>query len=465
MAVVHFGRLAGAAGFARTVAIKRLHPHLAEDPDFLLTLVDEARMAARIQHPNVVAVLDVASTGGELLLVMEYVRGESLGRLLRAVRAADEVVPLPIVSAIVIGALRGLHAAHEAVDDTGAPLGIVHRDVSPQNILVGADGVARLIDFGIAKATGRLQTTREGVLKGKLGYMSPEQLSRVSQISRRADVYATGVVLWEAIAARPCFRTEGDAETYGLILAGAREPPSRHRAGLPRGLDEVVMKGMAVDPDRRFATALEMAEALQAVVRPAFPNEVGAWVEQTAHEALAARAAAVADIERSSASGPLPLPEGFAAAGQDDATTNVASQSSNLSIETPHRGRAGAYGFGTLRLSTWHAVGLAAVSVVVGGVAALMLRGPGSGAGERDPGAAAGAASVGAPASTTASSSSTDPSASASAAASTDAPDSAPAFSPRPHSHPHRWSAPAAPAAPPAPPAPSNDWPLSHERF
>src|SRR5580698_1424454 len=166
MASVHFGRLIGGAGFSRTVAIKRLHPHLAEDPEVLSTIIDEARLAARIHHPHVVATLDVVSTGTDLLLVMEDIRGEALSRLMKLEAARGRRIPLPITAAIVVGSLHGLHAAHEATSDHGVPLGIVHRDVSPQNILVGVDGLARVIDFGVAKAAGRLQTTREGELKG-----------------------------------------------------------------------------------------------------------------------------------------------------------------------------------------------------------------------------------------------------------------------------------------------------------
>src|SRR5580704_13437939 len=177
MASVCFGRLLGGEGFARTVAIKRLHPHLAEDPEFRATLIDEARMAARIHHPNVVPTLDVVTADGELMLVMEYVRGESLARLLKIERARSRRVPLHIVSAIGSGSLNGLHAAHEATSDSGEPLGIVHRDVSPQNLLVGVDGLARVIDFGVAKAAGRLQTTSDGAIKGKVAYMAPEQLA------------------------------------------------------------------------------------------------------------------------------------------------------------------------------------------------------------------------------------------------------------------------------------------------
>src|SRR5262245_3092434 len=162
MATVHFERLLGPVGFSRTVAIKRLHPQFAKDPEFVSMFLDEARLAARIRHPNVVATLDVVATKGELFLVMEYVQGESLSRLARAVMARGENLPPRIVASIMCGVLHGLHAAHEARDQRGEPLGIVHRDVSPQNVLVGIDGTARVVDFGVAKASGRHQSTRKG---------------------------------------------------------------------------------------------------------------------------------------------------------------------------------------------------------------------------------------------------------------------------------------------------------------
>src|SRR5262249_50892141 len=151
--------------------------------------LDEARLAARIKHPNVVPTLDVVAEDGELFLVMEYVHGESLSRLLRVAINRGEMVPPRIVSSIIAGVLYGLHAAHEAKSESGEPLNIVHRDVSPQNILVGSDGVVRVLDFGVAKAAGRLHTTREGQLKGKIAYMPPEQLNN-KPLTRRADVYA-----------------------------------------------------------------------------------------------------------------------------------------------------------------------------------------------------------------------------------------------------------------------------------
>src|SRR5271154_2384991 len=191
MATVHFGRLSGPAGFSRTVAIKRLHPNLAKDPEFVAMFLDEARLAARIRHPNVIPTLDVVATEGEIFLVMDYVQGESLSRLIRAAVARGERIPPDMVAALMVGVLHGLHAAHEAKSDHGEPLGIVHRDVSPHNILVGTDGAARVLDFGVAKAIGRSQNTREGQIKGKLAYMAPEQVR--GSVSRRTDVYAASV--------------------------------------------------------------------------------------------------------------------------------------------------------------------------------------------------------------------------------------------------------------------------------
>ena len=279
---------------------------------------------------------------------MEYVRGESLARLLRAEKARGRSVPLPIASAIVIGALHGLHAAHEATSDRGAPLGIVHRDVSPQNILVGVDGVARVIDFGVAKAAGRLQTTREGVIKGKVAYMAPEQLA-AAEVTRRVDVYAMAVVLWEMLAGRRLFQVEGDAQLVVKALAGATDPPSRYNPDLSAELDALVMTGLARDPDARFATAREMAERLQRLVPPAFPTEVGPWVEDAANEALAHRGSQLAEIESGSglASVVPAAGEGSLASrvpgparalgGEGGDAATVVSQPSSLSVATPTR--------------------------------------------------------------------------------------------------------------------------------
>ncbi len=303
MAAVHYGRMIGPVGFSRTVAIKRLHAHLAKDPDFVAMFLDEARLAARIRHPNVVQTLDIVTLEKELLVVMDYVQGESLGRLVRASKVAKQPIPLPIVSAIICGALYGLHAAHEATTEQGEPLRLVHRDVSPQNILVGADGVARVLDFGVAKARGRQHTTRDGQLKGKIAYMAPEQVSS-ENVDRRTDVYAAGIVLWEALTLERLFTGDNEAAVMAAALDKPVKPPSSFARHVPKELDEICLRALDRDPSKRFQDAHELANALEACAPPATPMRVAEWVALLASDVLSKRAAAVARIE--SASGLTP---------------------------------------------------------------------------------------------------------------------------------------------------------------
>ncbi len=297
MAAVHIGRLLGPVGFARTVAIKRLHPPLAKDPEFVAMFLDEARLAARIRHPNVVSTLDVVATEGELFVVMEYVPGESLARLLRVVRTNKEMVPVPIAATIMVGVLHGLHAAHEARDERGEPLRIVHRDVSPHNILVGTDGDAHVIDFGIAKARGRMQVTRQGQIKGKLSYMPSEQLLGHG-LDHRADIFAASIVLWEALTGQRLFQGVDDGEVYAKVLLGKVDPPSLYARGLSPSIDAIVLRGLARERNDRYSTAREMALALEEAVALAPASQVGSWVEALVGEALAERTEQIAGIER-----------------------------------------------------------------------------------------------------------------------------------------------------------------------
>jgi eukaryotic-like serine/threonine-protein kinase len=306
MATVHFGRVTGAAGFARLVAIKRLLPNFAKDPDFVTMFVDEARLASRIRHPNVVPTLDVVSDDGELLVVMEYVPGETLARILRAANASGQgPIPPGVASAILAGMLLGLHAAHEARDERGRPLEIVHRDVSPQNVMLGEDGAVHVLDFGIARAIGRLQTTQDGQLKGKVAYMAPEQLLGEAS-DRRLDVYAAAVVLWETLTCRPLFRANSEGETMYRVLHEVVLPPSELAPGISPALDEVVLRGLARDPAARFSTAAEMAHALEAACPPASMLQLSTWIRALVGPVLAARAERADSVEQTARNLPAP---------------------------------------------------------------------------------------------------------------------------------------------------------------
>jgi serine/threonine-protein kinase len=309
MATVFLGKLRGPVGFSPIVAIKALHPHFAREPEFVRMFLDEARLAARVRHANVVPVIDVHDEDGNLFLVLEYIHGESLARLLTLARREERLPSLGIVSAVVCDVLHGLHAAHEARDERGEPLGIVHRDVSPHNVLVGADGVAHVFDFGIAKAAGRITTTREGQVKGKFAYMAPEQL-RGEAINRQADVYAAAIVLWETLTGERLFKADSEGNTVARALFAPIPLPSSVRSDLPAAVDAVVMRGLARERSARFTTAKEMALALQAAVPPAPPPEVGEWVEGLAFEALEERARLIATIESGVADTVSVQPEG-----------------------------------------------------------------------------------------------------------------------------------------------------------
>jgi serine/threonine-protein kinase len=297
MATIHYGRLTGRGGFRREVAIKRLHKHLAADPEFVAMFLDEARLAARVVHPNVVPMLDLVSRADETFLVMDYVPGISLSHLVRLLAGRREGLPVGVAVGLLIGVLRGLHAAHEAKDDAGDPLEIVHRDVSPQNVLVGRDGVARLIDFGVAKAAVRLQTTREGHVKGKTAYMAPEQVIG-ALVTRRTDIYAATVVLWEVLTGQRLYAGDTDANILFRVVTAQPRPPSELADGLPPGLDAIVLRGMARESTDRYATGQEMADDLSRLEGVASMTEIAEWLQVVAGDLLDERAARVAGFER-----------------------------------------------------------------------------------------------------------------------------------------------------------------------
>ncbi|MEP7122821.1 MAG: protein kinase [Byssovorax sp.] len=298
MATVHLGRILGVGGFERVVAIKVMHPHLATDPQFVGMFLDEARLAARVRHPNVVGTIDIQQDELGLFLVMEYIEGPSLAALIRAAQKRGSPVPLGAQLRIFLDALAGLHAAHELTDGHGELLNLVHRDVSPQNILVGADGIARITDFGVARARSRISTTKGHEVKGKMSYLAPEQVLS-EPIDRRADVYSAGVMLWGLLTGRRMIRGDNDGAIVAQILAPQRPSPRAVNAAVPPALDAVCLAAIAVDPAARPATAAAFGEAI----------ESAAALDGITIAPSRAVAALVKDLEAHQALGDFPAPK------------------------------------------------------------------------------------------------------------------------------------------------------------
>lgn len=262
MAAVYIARAQGVAGFERLVAIKVLHAHLAYEEEFISMFLDEARLAARIRHPNVVPTTDINDTGGDgYFLVMDYIEGDHLGGLLGRAAKAGKRLPTPLVSRIVLDALAGLAAAHELTDEEGNPMNLVHRDISPHNVMVGSDGIARLTDFGVAKAEVRMSSTRAGQFKGKLSYMAPEQAS-TGESTQVSDIFSMGIVLWETLTGRRLFRGQTNAQTLAKILQDPIPKPSEVWPDL-EPFDAIVEKALARVPEERFQSANEFIDALE----------------------------------------------------------------------------------------------------------------------------------------------------------------------------------------------------------
>jgi serine/threonine protein kinase len=264
----------GAAGFERLVVVKRMHRKLARDREFSAMLLDEARLASSVRHPNVVPVIDVVRTEDEVVLVMEYVEAVSLSELIAEARASLGRLPIAVTARIVVDALNGLHEAHEATDLRRQPLGIVHRDVSPDNVIVGVDGASRVIDFGIAKARSRLAQTRAGMIKGKGAYMAPEQIDG-QPVDRRCDVFSSGAVLWEALTGARLFDGKDDFDAMRLVMSAPIAPPSRLAPECSPEVDSLVASALARAPADRFQTARALARALEHAVPPAPASAVG----------------------------------------------------------------------------------------------------------------------------------------------------------------------------------------------
>jgi serine/threonine protein kinase len=267
MAVVWRARMHGAAGFTRAVAVKKMKTALTHHRNHVAMFVEEARVGAELTHPNVVQVIDfVEDNDGSFCLVTEWVDGIDLARFLRAYRARGERMSWAMATAIAVGALRGLAAAHERSTTLGEPAPVIHRDVSPQNILLGANGVVKLSDFGLARARDRMQSlTAPGIVKGKISYLAPE-VARGQPATPLSDLFAMGSVLWEALAGRALFDGSADREVFRKIHSGEIAPLGQERPGLPERLVRVIHRALAVDPGDRYPSARAMAHEMASVL-------------------------------------------------------------------------------------------------------------------------------------------------------------------------------------------------------
>jgi predicted ATPase/serine/threonine protein kinase len=281
MAEVFLARQVGTRGFEKLVCLKRILPGYADDPDFVRMFVDEARVAADLRHPNLVNVFDAGEDEGAWYMVMEYLEGQDVAAIIRQAHARQVEVPIPLAVQVVADAARGLHAAHVKTDLSGRPMAIVHRDISPQNLFVTKDGITKVLDFGVARSAHRSSKTEVGVVKGKLGYVSPEQLEAV-ELDGRSDLYSLGVVLWELLVRERLYARASDAEVLRAIIEGRVAAPSTRRAGVPKELDALVLKALAHDRDKRFSTCEAFATALEDFLvelkEPSSPTRLKQWL-------------------------------------------------------------------------------------------------------------------------------------------------------------------------------------------
>jgi serine/threonine protein kinase len=267
MAEVYKGRIQGPAGFERVFVVKRILPHLSEEPTFIRMFVEEAKLSARLNHPNIVQIFELGNVEGEYFISMEYIRGRDLADTMRAIWKTMGPPRPELVAYVGREACRALAYAHSLTDDSGNPLGMIHRDVSPSNIMLSYEGGVKILDFGIAKALGEApETTKSGTMKGKYAYMAPEQTENGDDVDSRIDIFSCGIVLHEVLTGRRLFKGANDIQTIERVRRCEVPPPSFQNPMCPPELDNVVLKALARNRDDRFATASEMADALDDVV-------------------------------------------------------------------------------------------------------------------------------------------------------------------------------------------------------
>lgn len=334
MAVLYLARVRSLLDFEKYVVLKRMSPQLANDPEFGRMFLAEARHAAKLDHPNIVHVSDLGRDDEGLFYVMEYVHGEDLRALIAASRDADRRLEFSAVVAIGVGAAAALHHAHTRKDFDGVPLGLVHRDVSPTNILVSYEGVVKLVDFGIAKATTDRHQTRPSIRKGKIGYLSPEQCKGAT-IDARSDVFALGIVLHELLTCEKLYDGESEFAVMNQIVNRDAPPPSTLRPDIPAPLDDIVVKALQRDPAQRFGSALELQRALD---RFAASNGISASTAGLADTVLAVFGPRALPWEQPPSSAhPKEVETPPAAAARDAEETRIAAMPSLPETRAPRR--------------------------------------------------------------------------------------------------------------------------------
>ncbi len=272
MAQIYLARQQGMEGFEKFLVVKRILPHLAENDEFIKMFLDEARIAARLNHPNIVQIFNLGAQDDSYFIAMEFIHGEDVRRVWKRADSKNKPIPVPLVSRIIMDACSGLDYAHKKVDSQGKPLNIVHRDISPQNILVTFEGGVKVVDFGIAKAADQATVTKSGVLKGKYSYMSPEQASG-QKIDRRSDIFALGVVLYELTTGTRLFKRPNDIQTLNAVTECDVIAPSEVNEELPKDFDPIVMKALAKRPEDRYQEAIHFQAALENwVLQNKFPS-------------------------------------------------------------------------------------------------------------------------------------------------------------------------------------------------
>ncbi len=336
----------GQDDFEKLVVLKRILPHLVEDEEFFTMFRDEARITMRLDHPNIARINEFGVEGGVHFIEMEYVAGEDVRRIEKRAASVGKGIPIGVILKIIADAAAGLDFAHKARDARGVPLGLVHRDVSPQNVLIGFDGSVKLIDFGVAKAAGRSQHTATGILKGKFPYMSPEQ-AQGEELDCRSDVFALGIVLWEQLTGRRLFKGENDLATQRLVRACQVPAPSSVEPSVPEGLDPITLKALSKEPSERYQDAAELRNALEDFALhnaiPTSSSSLAAFMQDLYAERIAKEAdprffeedSGLTDLDVGGLSKPVTLPSGATVVDRNKLPAANATQVNGTQVLAP----------------------------------------------------------------------------------------------------------------------------------